>query len=232
VKLLEIDGVTECRIVSRINRFVVEVKVNKVKKRANINNTGRLKELLIKGRKGYCIRKGIKTEYRLFGIKSGRYATIIDTQLQMRCFEIALKKNLIPWLNGYNVLKRNVKINNSRIDYLLKRDEESIFLEIKSAALRKNKYAMYPDCPSSRGRRHITELIKCANDGQKAVILFVAAVPKVKAFKPNKRADKQIFNLLKKAMSAGVLLKAISIYYDPTNCSIILNDPDLKVINI
>ena len=31
---------------------------------------------------------------------------------------------------------------------------------MKSAVLRKGEYAMYPDCPSLRGQRHIRELIK------------------------------------------------------------------------
>jgi len=52
VELLKIDNTKECRIVSRLNRFVVEIKVDGVKRRAHINNTGRLKELLVKGKRG------------------------------------------------------------------------------------------------------------------------------------------------------------------------------------
>lgn len=113
VKLLKIDNPAECRIVSRLNRFVVEVKVNSVKRKAHINNTGRLKELLVKGKKGYCIKAGIKTDYKLFGIKTGRYVAIIDIQLQMGAFEKALNKKLISGLDNCKILKRNVRLNDS-----------------------------------------------------------------------------------------------------------------------
>ena len=232
MELLKIDSVVECRIVSRINRFVVEIFVNGERRMANINNTGRLHELLIKGRRGYCIRGGIKTDYKLFGIKTGRCAAIIDTRLQMKSFEIAVSKNLIPWLKGCRILKRNVKVNESTIDYLLKCDYE-LYLEVKSAALRKSirntKYAMYPDCPSLRGRRHVLDLIEYVKQGKKAAILFIASVPKVRAFKPNRQGDYVLSKLIRKAANAGVVVKAISMHYNPENSTVILDNPQLKV---
>ena len=42
LKLLKLSNVLECRIVRRLNRFIVEVELNGVKSRAYVNNTGRL----------------------------------------------------------------------------------------------------------------------------------------------------------------------------------------------
>ena len=48
-KVLEVKDVVECKIVKRLNRFVVEVVVNNKICKAYINNTGRLKDYIVKG---------------------------------------------------------------------------------------------------------------------------------------------------------------------------------------
>ncbi|MBO8182531.1 MAG: DNA/RNA nuclease SfsA [Archaeoglobus sp.] len=223
---MEIHG-KECEIVKRLNRFVVEIEVEGRIRKAHLNNTGRLQEYLIRGRKAYCIEKEKgKTDYRLFAVEDLGKAALIDTQFQMKAFENALKLDLIPWLKCRD-FKRNQRINDSLIDYLFL-CPESVYLEVKSAALRQGEYAMYPDCPSLRGRKHISELIKAANNC-KTFILFIAAVPGVKAFKPNKEADAVIAELLRKAASQGVEIKAINLIYEADSNSVLLINPDFPV---
>jgi len=68
--LLSIPGYIECSIRRRLNRFVVEISVQGRKEYAHINNTGRLLELLVFGRKAACLpARGGKTSYRLFAIE-------------------------------------------------------------------------------------------------------------------------------------------------------------------
>ncbi|MDP2730012.1 MAG: DNA/RNA nuclease SfsA [Dehalococcoidales bacterium] len=230
-ELFSLESPVECRIVERLNRFVVKVCHDSHYYRAHINNTGRLSEFLIKGRKGFCIRQeeGRKTDYRLFAVEESNLGAIIDTQLQMKAFEKSLAINLIPWLKGYKVLKRNARSGNSLIDYLLVSDAQEIFLEVKSAALREGDYAMYPDCPSSRGRKHIRELTSCLNRGGKAIIVFIAALPEVQAFKPNKAADPELYDLLVEAHKVGVEVRSIALYYNPKSFSVHLSNTDLKI---
>ena len=70
-RLGDISGVVECGVVNRLNRFVVKVSLARAFARAYINNTGRLREYLVMGRKGYCVRNppDRKTEYRLFAVE-------------------------------------------------------------------------------------------------------------------------------------------------------------------
>jgi|Deesub1362B_J571_1020462.scaffolds.fasta_scaffold00023_29 sugar fermentation stimulation protein A len=230
-KVLKVDNAEDCIIFSRLNRFVVNIEVDGVLYRGYINNTGRLAELLIEGRKGYCVKNPVdyKTRYRLFGVKLGGLAAIIDTRLQMKVFEKAIEMNLIPWIRNYRVLKRNVRLGNSLIDYLLSHNGNEILVEVKSAALKDGDYAMYPDCQSLRGRKHIMELMDYSKKGGKALILFIAAVPYVSAFRPNVVGDEVIARLLKDAYDAGVILKSISIFYNPIDNHIYLDNPDLYV---
>ena len=227
-KILHVKNVLECKIIRRINRFVVDVQIGEKCHKAWINNTGRLHEFLVEGRKGFCMKneKG-RNPYRLFSIKEGNLGAIIDTQLQMEAFEKSLK--IIPWLDGCSVIKKNAKLGESLIDYLLECDGEEIYLEVKSAVLRKGKYAMYPDCPSARGRKHIKELIDYVKNGGEGTILFIAALPKIKAFKPNKSADAELYELLQKAYMLGVDVRCIGIYYNPKDSFVYLFNPDLGI---
>ena len=85
-KIITIENQIECSIVRRINRFVVEIQVSGSYYPAWINNTGRLQEFLINGKKGFCVRNE----------RRGNLGAIIDTQLQMKAFEKSLEMKLIP----------------------------------------------------------------------------------------------------------------------------------------
>lgn len=230
-RIHSIENPVECSIVERINRFVLKVQLKENYYRAYTNNTGRLYEFLVKGRKGFCVRNrtGGKTDYRLFSIKEGNLGAIIDTQLQMKAFEKSLAMKLIPWLKGCSISKRNAKLGESRIDYLLERDGKEVYLEVKSAVLRQGHHAAYPDCPSSRGRKHIKELTNHLKEGGEAIILFIAALPQVEAFRPNKSVDPELYELLVEAHKAGVKIKSIGMFYNPEGSYLYLFNPDLSI---
>jgi sugar fermentation stimulation protein A len=218
MKLFEIENAVDCRIIGRVNRFVVDVEVDGRRERAYINDTGRLKELIFEGNVGKCLTKrGGKLSYRLFAVScEGGYA-LIDTQLQMRAFEVAIPK--ISWLDGE--VRRNVKVGNSIIDY---RIGES-YVELKSAALKKGIYAMYPDCPTARGRKHL-RLLEEIGKRSRALVVFVAALPSVRAFMPNREGDEELYRLIKR--SKNVEFRSIQVEY--LNGKVFLRNPDLKVV--
>ncbi len=229
--LLHIDNPIECRIIGRLNRFVIEVEVDGVRYRAHTNNTGRLHGFLEQGRQAFCTshRGTGKTDYSLFAVRDGELSAIIDTQLQMRAFEAAVKKESIPWLRGFSIMRRNARLQDSLIDYLLAYDDREFYLEVKSAVMRDNHYAMYPDCPTARGRKHIAALTAYVRKGGESALLFIAALPEITAFKPNKEADRELFQLLTMAHKSGVMLKAINLVYRSQDSYVYLSSPDLPV---
>ena len=62
------------------------------------------------------------------------------------------------------------------------------------------------------------------------MILFIAALPEVEAFKPNRDADPEMYRLLLEARRSGVEMKSIGLHYSPEDSSIYLFNPDLEVI--
>jgi sugar fermentation stimulation protein A len=227
--LMEIENYKEGVIIRRINRFVVKAKIKNKVVLAHLNNTGRLEELVKEGNVGLFlpIDKSKKLKFRLSMIKENKNIfSIIDTSLQMKAFEVALKKNYMSWFKGAEILRRNFRINDSLIDYLIEYKNKKYIVEVKSAVMKRKRFAMYPDCPSIRGQRHIKELI---NNPTNSIILFIAAMKNINAFSPNKEADAKIYELLKIAKRKGVKVKAIQIYFDKSINSIILKNDELSV---
>jgi len=227
--LIKIQNYQEAKILERLNRFVVRLKIKNKTIFGHLNNTGKLGEFIKKGKVGLVLptqNKG-KLKFRLSMVKEDERAfSIIDTLLQMKCFEIALKKQFIPWLKGGKILKRNFKLNGFLIDYLIDYKNRKYYLEAKSAVMKYKNLAMYPDCPSERGAKHILTLLK---NPKSSIILFIVGMKNVDAFSPNKKADPKIYEFLLKARKVGVKIKAIQLYFDKKLNRIVLKNGNLPI---
>lgn len=228
--LLELPQLVVGEVVGRVNRFVVEVAVEGRVERAYVNNTGRLAELLVRGRRCYCLRKsGGSTSLRLIAVSDEVGTALVDTAIQMRAFERALEVGALPWA-PCRMVTRGPRLGGSILDYLLDCRGELVYAELKSAVLRDGVYAAYPDCPTLRGRRHVIELMRHARWGGKALIVFIAALQGVAAFRPYERGDPEMPKLLREAAALGVEIRAISMHYEPNLSIVALDNPDLPVV--
>ncbi len=230
--ILSVDNVKECLIVERLNRFVVRVEISGRKHSMHINNTGRLEEFIIRGRKAFCTetKHPGKTDGKLFAIEERGLGALIDTQLQMKAFERMVERRQIPWLVDCSIKKKNPRLGASVLDYLLMCKNTTLFLEVKSAVLRQGPFATYPDCPTTRGQRHVRELTEYSKHGGASTIVFMAALPEVSAFKPYKTGDPQLAKYLLDAHKQGVQIKVIGLYFNPSDNQVYLFDPDLPVV--
>jgi len=231
IKILKINNPLECEIKERVNRFVVKIIINGKNYVAWLNNTGKLKDFLQNGRMGFCVKNQIisKTSHRLFVIKTNSLGCLTDTLIQMKSVERLIEKQSIPWL-GNCLIKRNPKLGTSVVDYLLRCKTRIVYLEVKSAVLKQNDVAMYPDCPSERGRKHVKDLIENVEKGGESVILFIAGLPYINSFKPNKKVDPEMHKLLIDASKKGVKIKSIGLFYNPKNSYVEMYNPNLHVV--
>ena len=60
-------------------------------------------------------------------------------------------------------------------------------------------------------------------------MLFIAALPKVSAFKPNKPADPALYELLMEAHQVGVEIRSMGMAYHQGDSFVYLLDPDLTI---
>ena len=230
--ILSIENARECQIIERLNRFVVRAEIAGKEHPLHINNTGRLEEFLVRGRRAFCYmtQSTDKTDGRLFAVEEAGLGALIDTRIQMTAFERLVEKGRIPWLKDCAIQKRNPRLGSSVLDYLLRCEKKTVFIEVKSAVLRVGTFATYPDCPTIRGQRHVQELMEYSRKGGASTIVFMAALPSISAFKPYKKGDPLLCDYLQDAFEQSVQIKAIGLFFDPKDNQVHLFDPDLPVV--
>ena len=79
-----------------------------------------------------------------------------------------------------------------------------MFIEVKGVTLEKNNIAMFPDAPTVRGLKHLTELKKCMADGYEACVVFVIQMDGISYFVPNRKIDPEFCSALADVKNAGV----------------------------
>lgn len=116
----------------------------------------------------------LKTEFTVVAVKTPNGPVLLHTQRTNDLVQALLEKDSIPSLKGYSITKREATYGKSRFDFLLRSPEGTpFFLEVKSCTLFGNEGAMFPDAPSSRATRHVSELGSMSREGMGCGILFV-----------------------------------------------------------
>lgn len=216
------------KVVKRDSRVTALIENKGKRYKALLRNTGRLSDIIYKGAEVLAIKRDMpgKTEYAIVGtLVDERSATLIDTYIQMKMFEEAVKRKLLPWLSNCEIVKREVKVRGSRLDYMLSCNG---FLEVKSAVYYKNGYAMYPDTQSKRGLKHIRLLLELKLNGFNAFLAFIAAHPLAIKFRPCWEVDEKLALGVRKAYKLGVEVRAIKMHMSHDG-KVYLDDPDLPI---
>ena len=111
---------------------------------------------------------------------AGDHLVCINTAHPNRVAEEAIAAGAIPELAGYASQRREVKYGqNSRIDILLEDEAQPpCYVEIKSVTLRRPERdhptaAEFPDAVTKRGAKHLMELADMAENGSRAVMLYL-----------------------------------------------------------
>ena len=211
------DNSAEAIFIERPNRYTVIAKTTEDLKtiRAYCPNPGRLIEILVPGRRLILEynRKGVSKRKTEYTVVAAYYKDTIVPLYSARANVIA-EKLIIPKLfPDYDTIKREVSIGNSRIDFLVTekagKNRRYIYIEIKACTLIEYNIAMFPDAPTSRGKKHIIELSKItqpscidshldssfdllsdmASENIRAHVIFVIMNPHARAFIPNMHTD-------------------------------------------
>ena len=119
----------------------------------------------------------------------------------------ALLAQRIPELSGYASLQSEVKYGaeKSRIDFLLKADQRAnCYIEVKSVTLLHLGRGYFPDAVTERGQKHLRELAKIAENGERAVLFFAVLHSGIEDVTPARHIDAQYAELLAQARLSGV----------------------------
>ncbi len=100
------------------------------------------------------------------------------------------------------------KYGRSRFDLYVEDCDRRAFLEVKGVTLEENGTARFPDAPTQRGVKHLEELVKCAEEGYEAYLIFVIQMKGVDSLEPNWRTHQEFGEALWKASLSGVHILA------------------------
>lgn len=212
---MKYENIVKGIFLSRPNRFIAEVLIDGIKQTVHVKNTGRCKELLIKGNEVWLQKSHNplrKTAYDLVAVKKGDMLINMDSQIPNAVAAEWLKKGKL--FSKEAVIKREVTFGNSRFDLFIEDKNRKAFIEVKGVTLENDGIASFPDAPTLRGVKHINELIKCAQNGFEAYIIFIIQMKGVRLFTPNYETHPEFGEALKKAQENGVNIIALDCKVD------------------
>lgn len=230
------EKIVSGKFLSRPNRFIAHVEIDGVDTVVHVKNTGRCKELLVPGCTVYLEKSNNparKTPYDLIAVEKVVPAQSRSAQSKTILINMdsqAPNKVAGEWIRAHQeffpeitFLKPEYTFGNSRFDFYVeykgagrtkveKAKLHKMFIEVKGCTLEFDGHAKFPDAPTERGVKHLTELAdilredRTAEDGTpyECGILFLIQMKGCHKFSPNVATHPEFGTALKNAQDAGV----------------------------
>jgi sugar fermentation stimulation protein A len=197
------------KFIKRYKRFFVDVLLNKEILTAHCPNSGSMMGLLNEENYAWISEsknKERKLKYTLEILEHNKQKVGVNTHLTNRIIEEALINKKIEELEKFNQVQREVKFNdNTRFDFLVSNKKERAFIEVKNVTLKRKKdYAEFPDAPTTRGQKHLLELISAKEKNYQAYLIFLIQREDCNFFKISKDIDKEYYKNFLQAKKKGV----------------------------
>lgn len=200
------------RLVVRRNRFVAEVALDDGPVvEAHCPNTGSMQGCKTPGsrvwlspaanpeRKLQWTWELVEADGVLVGLHTGRTNGLVRE---------AIEAGVVPELRGYAGIRPEVRYGseNSRIDLLLEAEGlPPCYVEVKNVtAAVDGGIGYFPDAVTTRGSKHLRELMEVVRDGGRGVIFFCVQRGDVAEVRPADPIDPVYGRTLREALAAGV----------------------------
>jgi sugar fermentation stimulation protein A len=108
----------------------------------------------------------------------------------------------------------------SRLDFLLETSQGRIYLEVKNCSLAENGVALFPDAVTVRGTKHLHELVRLAEIGYGAAVLFCVQRSDAQRCAPAAHIDPVYAETVAWAASKGVRFLSYQAEVSPRDIAI------------
>lgn len=145
------------------------------------------------------------------GIHTGRANALVQE---------GIENGLIAELQGYEQIQREQRFGEekSRIDFLLRghASQTDCFVEVKSVTLaRGDGLGEFPDAVTTRGQRHLRDLMRIVQEGRRAVLMFCVQHTGIRRVAAARTIDPDYADALEQARAAGVEVLAYGAEISP-----------------
>ena len=149
-----------------------------------------------------------KLKYTLQIIQVDKIKICINTIITNKIVQEAINKGSIKELKNFNIIRPEKKFGeNTRFDFFLlnKVTNKKAFLEVKSVSLqRKSHHAEFPDSVTSRGKKHLENLVIANKQGYESYLFFLIQIEKCKSFAIASDIDPEYYKVFNNALKKNV----------------------------
>ncbi len=217
-------------MIKRYKRFFADVNLNDQIVTAHCPNTGSLKSCWEEGRAAYISESDNperKLKYTLEITESPTGVLVgVNTSWPNKLVKEAYENKIIQDWQKFETFQSEVKISKeTRLDACLTQASgKKRFIEVKNVTLARDGVALFPDAETTRGQKHLIELMKLVDEGHEAEIVFTIQRADCKIFSAAADVDPKYAKLLIEAKKKGVIVRPLiveltpqEIYLQPTS---------------
>lgn len=129
----------------------------------------------------------------------------VNTLTPNRLLKAAFAARRLPWAQGYTRLQPEAKRGASRLDALLTGPGlPPLWVECKNVTLVEDGVAAFPDAVTTRGQKHMREMMDIVASGERAAFFYCIQRPDGRCFGPADYVDPDYAALFYQSLAAGV----------------------------
>ena len=209
------------KLIKRYKRFFVDIKVNNSIIIAHCPNTGSMMGLLNEGNDVWLTKNNNpdrKLKFTLEMIKVNKKLVGVNTHRANRIVEHGLINKLIKEFKLIKKITREFKYSkDTRFDFLCDKN----IIEVKNVTLLRNEnIAEFPDAVTSRGSKHLINLIDSVKKKYKPYVLFLTQIQGINNFRIAKDIDNNYYQNY-------ILAKKMGVKFLAYRC--VLNSNEIKI---
>nr|WP_319395522.1 DNA/RNA nuclease SfsA [uncultured Desulfobacter sp.] len=235
----ELPHLIKGKLVKRYKRFLADIELDTGEVvTAHCPNSGSMKGCARPGAEAWISqstnpKRKLKYTWELTRI-DGTFIGI-NTLVPNRLVKACVENDLIAELSGYSQVRSEVKTSeHTRLDLMLEDNNgKQCFVEIKNCTLVENRVARFPDAVTTRGQKHIEELVALAAKGHRAVLFFLVQRTDADTFTPAADIDPEYAKKLMQATLEGVEIIVRDVVFDMNAAPALIRlDRSLRMLDV
>ncbi len=205
----------------RYKRFFADIEWQGKVITAHVANTGSLKTCSEPN--SPCLftvhddpKRKLKFSLEMIQASSGSWVGINTSLPNQLVKQALLEKSLDHW-QDWDEVRPEFKINEeTRLDFRLRKNfpEKYHFIEVKNVTLMREGMAQFPDGVTTRGQKHLREMVSLIQQGHTAELVFVVQREDCLGFSTADDIDPQYGQILRQAMKAGLRVTVLKTKID------------------